>query len=438
VHAATEEAVALLADTPPGVAATVAYSHLAILRMLARDFTGAIAAGRRSIELAERFPAPEAVARALNAVGTAQWFVEPDEAPRTMHRCLEAARESGNDVATAGAMGNFGSGSGEVRRYDIADHWLREAIAFAAERDLDAYRLYNLAWLGRTQFEQGNWSLATSLVTEVIGHWPTPMSHAGRVPNADRVALTVLGRLRVRRGDPDPDTPLARAWELAVQTGDLQRLWPVAAARAESAWLAGRPDGVAPLVADSFDLAMRLGHRWAVGELGYWLWRVGQLAGPPPGAMEPYAEQMAGEPARAARLWGELGCPYEAAVALAETDEPDEILRALAELDRLGAWPMAERLSQRLRRLGVRGLPRRPRRATLEHPARLTAREVEILELLPAGLRNVDIAARLHISRKTVDHHVSAILAKLGVTSRREAAEWASRRGQGGKRPREE
>ena len=84
-------------------------------------------------------------------------------------------------------------------------------------------------------------------------------------------------------------------------------------------------------------------------------------------------------------------------------------------------------LAQRLRQLGVRGVPHRPRRATREHPARLTAREVEILELLPAGLRNVDIAARLHISPRTVDHHISAILTKLGVASRREAAEWASR-----------
>jgi DNA-binding CsgD family transcriptional regulator len=407
--------------------------------MLARDFAGAIAAGRTAIELADRFPDSNALSRALNAVGSAQWFVEPDEAPATMRRCLGVARGAGDDVATAGALGNLGSGAGEVRRYAVADHWLREAIAFAAEHDLDAYRLYSLAWLARTQFEQGNWSAATDLVTETIGRWPAgpgaPVPDTTRVPNADRVALTVLGRLRVRRGDPGPDMPLARAWELAVQTGDLQRLWPVAAARAERAWLAGRPEEVAPLVADSIDLATRLGHPWAVGELAYWLWRVGALADPPPGAAEPYAAQIAGEPERAARLWADLGCPYEAAIALAETDEPEQILRALEQLNRLGAWPAAEQLSQRLRQLGVRGLPRRPRRATLEHPARLTAREIEILDLLPAGLRNVDIAARLHISPKTVDHHVSAILAKLGVASRREAAEWASRQAETGERP---
>jgi DNA-binding CsgD family transcriptional regulator len=371
------------------------------------------------------------VTRALNSVGSAQWFVEPDEAAATMRRCVELAREAGDDLATAGAMGNFGSGAGEVRRYRIADHWLRETAAFAVDRDLDAYRHYNLAWLARTQFEQGNWAAATDVLAEVLERWP----ETGRVPNADRVALTVLGRLRIRRGDPDPDTPLARAWELAQQTGDLQRLWPVAAARAEGAWLAGRPEAVAPHVAGSFALAQDLGHEWAVGELSYWLWKVGELTGPPPGSAEPYAAQMAGEPERAAALWAELGCPYEAAIALAETDEPDHILRALAELNRLGAWPAAELLTLRLRQLGVRRVPGRPRRTTLSHPARLTAREVEILALLPAGLRNVDIAARLHISPKTVDHHISAILTKLGVASRREAAEWASRNPQSGEPP---
>jgi DNA-binding NarL/FixJ family response regulator len=76
----------------------------------------------------------------------------------------------------------------------------------------------------------------------------------------------------------------------------------------------------------------------------------------------------------------------------------------------------------------VRGLPRRPRRATAANPAGLTARELEVLALLEADLRNAEIAARLHIAEKTVGHHVSAILAKLGVRSRREAARVARAR----------
>jgi DNA-binding CsgD family transcriptional regulator/tetratricopeptide (TPR) repeat protein len=430
-HLTVREAIGLLSGSPPGTALAAAMSTWAVLRMLARDFTGAIETGHEAIALVERYGDATMLARALQAVGCAQWFVEPDEASSTMARSLAAARESGDDYSTAMAMTNFGSGPGEIRRYDLADHWLRETIAYSAERDLDSARLYSVAWLARIRFEQGRWAEATDLATEAIGG---PVGHSRRrtdVPNADRVALTVLGRLRVRRGDPDAATPLDLAWELAVQTGDLQRLWPVAAGRAEAAYLAGRPEVVQPLVRDSLQLAERLGHPWAVGELAYWLWRVGAIASAPPGAARPYALQIGRQPRLARAAWQGLGCPYEAAVALSETDDPADMLTALGELNALGAWPAAEQLSRRLRELGMRRLPRRPRRSTMDHPARLTAREVEILALLPDGLRNVDIAARLHISPKTVDHHVSAILAKLGVGSRREAADWA-RRGKDG------
>jgi DNA-binding NarL/FixJ family response regulator len=121
-----------------------------------------------------------------------------------------------------------------------------------------------------------------------------------------------------------------------------------------------------------------------------------------------------------------MGCPYEAALALADADEEEPLRQALEELQRLGARPAADAVARRLRELGVRRLPRRPRRATAANPAGLTARELEVLGLLGGDLRNADIAARLHIAEKTVDHHVSAILAKLGVGSRREAARFAA------------
>ena len=74
-------------------------------------------------------------------------------------------------------------------------------------------------------------------------------------------------------------------------------------------------------------------------------------------------------------------------------------------------------------------MPRGPRRRTREHPAGLTAREVDVLRLLTEGLRNAEIADRLVVSTKTVDHHVSAILRKLGVRTRGEAVAEVTRRG---------
>jgi DNA-binding NarL/FixJ family response regulator len=160
-----------------------------------------------------------------------------------------------------------------------------------------------------------------------------------------------------------------------------------------------------------------------------WRWRAGLLQEPPPGAAEPYTAQIGGDWARAAELWTEIGCPYEAALALADADD-DEVLRgALDTLHALGATPAAAIVARRLRTRGASGLPRGPRAATRENPANLTARELDVLALVAQGLRNADIAERLFLSAKTVDHHVSAILRKLGVRTRREAGLEAVRLG---------
>jgi DNA-binding CsgD family transcriptional regulator len=208
---------------------------------------------------------------------------------------------------------------------------------------------------------------------------------------------------------------------LAEPTRELPRLRTAALARAEAAWLDGDREAVAEATKGVLRLAPERNWGSLAGELADWRRRAGLAELPAEGA-EPYVLQAAGEWARAAERWRQLGCPYEAALALADAGQEEPLRRAMEELQRLGARPAADVVAQRLRELGVRRLPRRARRATAANLAGLTARELEVLALLGADLRNADIAARLHIAEKTVDHHVSAILAKLGVRSRREAA----------------
>jgi DNA-binding NarL/FixJ family response regulator len=129
---------------------------------------------------------------------------------------------------------------------------------------------------------------------------------------------------------------------------------------------------------------------------------------------------VAGDWRGAAAAWERLGCPYEQARALGDGDEAAQ-RAALVLFDRLGARPDVERLRHRLRDVGARHVPRGPRPATRRNPCGLTPREAEIAALLADGLTNARIGARLHISPKTVDHHVSAILGKLDVPSREEA-----------------
>ncbi|HEV3505194.1 MAG TPA: helix-turn-helix transcriptional regulator, partial [Actinomycetes bacterium] len=131
----------------------------------------------------------------------------------------------------------------------------------------------------------------------------------------------------------------------------------------------------------------------------------------------------------AADAWRELGCPYQQVLALACGDQDEALLQAVALLDGLGARLTAQRVRRQLRRRGTRHVPRGPIRATAANPAGLTARQVEVLGLLAEGLTNAEIAARLSLSDKTVGHHVSALLAKLGVASRHQAAAAARRLG---------
>ncbi len=165
------------------------------------------------------------------------------------------------------------------------------------------------------------------------------------------------------------------------------------------------------------------------GELAFWLWRAGETPGADILVAEPYRLHMAGDCAGAARLWAARGCRYEEADALADSPEESDRRRALEIFDGLGARPMARRLRRQLQSQGVRGLKRGANRATRSNPAGLTARELEVLALLASDLSNAAIARKLFLSEKTVGHHASAVLAKLGIGSRREAGDAARKLG---------
>jgi DNA-binding CsgD family transcriptional regulator len=174
---------------------------------------------------------------------------------------------------------------------------------------------------------------------------------------------------------------------------------------------------------------MELGWSWVSGELALWRRRAGveePIAG---GIAEPYALELSGDWERAAGLWRQLGCPYEAALSLAGADEEEPLRQALEELHQLEARPAAAIVARRLRERGARGLPRGPRPTTQKNPAKLTRREVEVLGLVAQGLQNGQIAERLVLSRSTVDHHVSAILRKLEARTRGEASAKAAQLG---------
>ncbi len=197
------------------------------------------------------------------------------------------------------------------------------------------------------------------------------------------------------------------------------------AARAEAAWLRADCDRCAAEARVGFDLACARSNPWALGQLAFWLWRAGALPQAPRDIAPPYALQIAGHWRAAADAWAQVGCPYEQALALLDGDEPAQ-RTALSIFERLGARPAAEQARRWLRARGARGLPRGSRQTARANPQGLTSRQLEILLLLAEGLRNSEIADRLSTTPKTVEHHVSAVLAKLHARSRTEAVRLAS------------
>ncbi|MCW2692049.1 MAG: helix-turn-helix transcriptional regulator, partial [Mycobacterium sp.] len=327
-RAAAAEAVALGSAAPGsrGLMAALAFSSM--LHMLAREVPEALETGHRAIALARQHGDVRTLARALNAVGAASWFGLPEDVDRAaplLVQSLETARRAQDDGAAAAAMVNLGSGAGEVRRYSLARRWLEECRDFCAARDLDANQDYALSWLARVELEQGAWDRAASLAESLLDS-TSPIARIG--------ALVVTARVRTRRKASGAGPLLDDSWELASRTGDLQRLWPVAAARAEAAWLSGRPDAVPDLVAPVHEAALRLDHPWAIGELGWWWARAGGSPGGMDRSAPPYAAWAAGQPRRAATLWDELGCPYDAALALEDVDDPEALASAAATLRR--------------------------------------------------------------------------------------------------------
>jgi len=418
-----DQAVQLLEVHDAGSELTWALSNRAQLHMLAGRTDDAVHWGERAIERATRDSDTEILAHALNNVGTALSARGHAKGFGMIERSLALSIEHGYGEHAARAYANLTSTAVTTRDYTGAQWHISRAASYFAERDLDSWSHYVMAYQARLDFELGRWETAAALASRLLARADvTPIT---RIP-----ALAVLARIRLRRGDPGAEELLEEVSQLACATGELQRLAPVASARAERAWLRGEAALDDPVVRKTCEMAARLHDPRALGELCFWCrWTGADWTGG--GDIEPaYALQLDGDWQAAALAWQSVGCPYERALALLEGDEAS-LPEALATFTSLEACATLKRSREQLQRAGVKGIARGPRATTSSDPAGLTLRERQILALLAEGLSNVEIACRLARSEKTVEHHVSAVLRKLDAHSRGEAVAMAGRLGLG-------
>ena len=230
----------------------------------------------------------------------------------------------------------------------------------------------------------------------------------------------VVATVRMRRGDGDFEYYAENTLSAAQGLDEPMRLIEAYVVLAESMWLTGRPDG---RVIDAAARLEQLGGmpdtRWPAGNLALWLRRLRVAFSEPADLPEPFRASLDGRHAEAAAWWHAAGSPFNEAMALADSADPDDRVRAVTIMDRLGAVGTADRLRRELRLDGVVSIPQRPTETTRANPGGLTNRQLEVARLLARGLTNSEIATEVFISPKTAEHHVSAVLSKLGLPNRR-------------------
>jgi DNA-binding CsgD family transcriptional regulator len=271
-----------------------------------------------------------------------------------------------------------------------------------------------LAWRARAYYEQGQWIEAADDAQAVLKNPRAAV--VARIP-----ALTALGAIRLRRGDPDGEQVLDEALGLALPTGELQRIGPVALARAESNWLNGVHDGCISEAQTVYTLAVNSADSRRLSESAFWIWRAGGSLLQIDIGSGPFTLQIMGDWRAAAVAWERLGCPYEQALALMDGDVLAQT-QSLEIFERLGARPAARLVVQKLRAIPQRQLDK-------DRIGGLTARERDVVLLIAQGKSNREIAEAMTVGIKTVETYVTRILKKLNLASRVQIATWVLEKG---------
>jgi ATP/maltotriose-dependent transcriptional regulator MalT len=292
----------------------------------------------------------------------------------------------------------------------------QRALAYAREHEvhnLASYCATMVAWL---RLRAGEWAEAEEAVQAEIERGITVVQ---------LLAKSVLAELAVRRGDPDAAERLADVEALAERTREPQRITPLLELRAEWALMHGEP-----LPVERFERFLaEVGPKGRFGiRAAAWATVAGLEVTCDQPMPAPHAAMLARDWLGAADAFGDVGWSYDRALMLSLLDDEEALTESLETARSLGAEPLTRRVMGRMRDLGVR-VPTGPRETTRANPAGLTARQLEVLELLSEGLTNAEIAERLVVSERTAEHHVAAVLRKLGVSDRREAAARASELG---------
>ena len=418
-RAAIEEAVRVLAGTGNTAAQAYAEAYHGAVLSLTDQFEAALEQLALARELAERANRPDLVALCLDYVGWSRVALGDELGVDDLRASLELASSITHYEYVARAYTNLGEAYYHLRDHDALERCITDGVQYCTDHDLPAHAYSLRAHGAMLMMVRGDLEGSEELLRDLVASVPD----AGQLA---RLTLPTLGRVLARRGSPEAEHVLDRAWEIALRGDALLSLAPAGLARIEWAWLTGDVSRAQPQIDVLLDRTVVAGGFRCRGELLRYLDRAGVPVEPFTDCPEEWAAGVRGDWRAAAAAWERIGDPYERALELADSGEPAPMLAALGVLDGIGATAAARVVRLRLRDLGVTRIPRARRADALAGPSGLTARQLDVLALLTEGLTNAEIADRLVVSTRTVDHHVSAILTRLGASTRRDAVRMAA------------
>jgi DNA-binding CsgD family transcriptional regulator len=420
---AEQEAFDRLERQQPSRELVMAHENRSRRLFMELDPSGSERSGQVALRVARDVGDADAVLSARVCVAAARLLAADESARSELVAChLQATERDLPDLAARSAL-YLGWLPQLFHNYVDVEHFLTTGQAYAAEHELEYWRLLALGARVRYCLDQGRWREADALA-------PLVLDHPEAVSLARITVLIAIGRLHARRGQADGRRYLDEA---AAMPAEHIRLEPVSGAipaLVEALWLAGDRAAACRMAESALSTSPAAQNPWWLGELVALLTRAGGcLPDAPRSIGEPYRLELDGDWRAASAWWRARGCAYQAGIALGCADDPQAVVQGIAQLDAVGASAAGAWARQQLRKLGVVSIPRGPRPSTSANAAGLTRREQAVLDLVAVGLSNTEIGDRLFVSRKTVERHLAGAMRKLDAASRIEAVEAARRVG---------
>jgi DNA-binding CsgD family transcriptional regulator/tetratricopeptide (TPR) repeat protein len=405
------EAVELMSNYPACKEKALSFCNMAQLKMHWGETAEIIDWAEKAKKTAEEVNDEEALCQSQIIMGSIQMNTPSsrNEGWELIQKGLSIALKNSFDEQAARAYLKMAINGLRLKDYRFVKNILHEGILYTDERELGFWKLSMLSVKAKLNLETGNWNDALTIAEKLLN-----TEYKG---SFNLFGMVVVAQINLRTGRPGALEMLMKAKDLAYERFDLQALISIVIALLEYEWLSGEKIMESSEMVTLIAVIDRCIYFMDANEFAFWLMKARNQHMKVKTVYDAYHVSNVTSARKAAVHWNKLGNPFMHAQTLFDGDDEDK-KKSASIIQQLRAENVYERMKQEMRSSGIKGIPRGLRKTTKANVALLTGREMDVLALLKDGLQNKEIAGKLFISAKTVDHHISSILFKLDVNSR--------------------